>query len=184
MRLESNTFRSWSYNVVIISLLCDSNALLKFKNIKCTCYEKSFCELKRCELKVLGRGSIGLYLHAQTHQLPIKSTTCIISLYRRFNGYRPFLYNITVDICSFLKNRKHHPFLDILYDGIRNFTNVNHSCPFNHDIIVNRMVLNDNMIAKVPVPNGFYKLMFVVKTDGILRGEVEVHVEVNLGYDR
>ncbi|EDW96768.2 uncharacterized protein LOC6536475 [Drosophila yakuba] len=183
MRLETNPIRVWSY-VVIVSLLSDSNALFKFKNIKCTCYEKSFCELKRCELKVVGRGIVGLYLHAQTYQLPIKSTTCILSLYRRFNGYRPFLYNVTVDICSFLKNRKRYPFFDLVYDGIRDFTNVNHSCPFNHDIIVHRMVLNDNMIVRVPVPSGFYKLMFVLKTDGIWRGEVEVHVEVNLGYDR
>ncbi|EDW42771.1 GM23859 [Drosophila sechellia] len=92
---------------------------------------------------------------------------CILSLYRRFNGYRPFLYNITVDICSFLKNRKHYLFVDLVYDGIRNFSNVNHSCPYN-----------------VPVPSVFYKLMFILKTDGIWRGEVEVYVEVNLGYDR
>lgn len=46
------------------------------------------------------------------------------------------------------------------------------------------MVLNDNMIVKVPFPSGFYKLMFILKTDGIWRGEVEVYVEVNLEYDR
>jgi len=55
---------------------------------------------------------------------------------------------------------------------------------FQHDIIVHRMVLNDNMMVKVPVPNGFYKLKFNMKTDGVWRGEVEVHVEVNLGFDR
>lgn len=43
--------------------------------MKCTCYEKSFCELKRCELKVLDRGIVGLFLHAQAHQLPINSST-------------------------------------------------------------------------------------------------------------
>jgi len=46
------------------------------------------------------------------------------------------------------------------------------------------MVLNDDMISKAPVPNGFYKLRFIVKTDGVWRGEVEVHAEVNLGIDR
>nr|XP_016935418.2 uncharacterized protein LOC108013925 [Drosophila suzukii] len=183
MRLEKGPFRVWSY-VIIIWFLCDSEALFKFTNIKCICYEKSFCELKRCELKVLGRGVVGLFLHAQANQLPINTSSCVLTLFRRFNGYKPFLYNVTVDICSFLKNRKRHPFFNLVYDGIRNFSNINHTCPFNHDIIVHRMVLNDNMMVKVPVPNGFYKLKFNMKTDGVWRGEVEVHVEVNLGFDR
>lgn len=46
------------------------------------------------------------------------------------------------------------------------------------------MRMNENGIVKVPFPSGFYKLMFILKTDGIWRGEVEVYVEVNLGYDR
>ncbi|KAH8354378.1 hypothetical protein KR084_009449 [Drosophila pseudotakahashii] len=183
MWLKMNPIRVLSY-VVIFWLLCDSDALFKFTNIKCTCYEKSFCELRRCELKILGRGIVGLYLHAQANQLPINTSTCVLTLFRRFNGYRPFLYNVTVDICSFLKNRKRYPFFNLVYDGIRNFSNINHSCPYNHDIIVNQMVLNDNMIVKVPVPSGFYKLKFNLKTDGVWRGEVEVHVEVNLGFER
>ncbi|XP_033167509.1 uncharacterized protein LOC117145817 [Drosophila mauritiana] len=183
MRLETNGIRLWSY-VVINLLLSDSNALFKFKNVKCTCYEKSFCELKRCELKVLGRGIVGLNLHAQVNKLPIKSTTCVLTLFRRFSGYRPFLFNVTVDVCHFLKHRKRYPFADLVYDGIKSFSNLNHTCPFNHDIIVHQMVLNDDMISKAPVPNGFYKLRFIVKTDGIWRGEVEVHAEVNLGIDR
>jgi len=74
MKLEKSPFRVWSY-VVIIWFLCDSEALFKFTNIKCICYEKSFCELKRCELKVLGRGIVGLFLHAQANQLPINTSS-------------------------------------------------------------------------------------------------------------
>ncbi|XP_017071910.2 uncharacterized protein LOC108108373 [Drosophila eugracilis] len=183
MKLKSHPFEVFSF-VVIVVLLCNSDALFKFKNIKCTCYEKSFCEVKRCELKVLGRGIIGLFLYAQANQLPISTATCVLTLYRRFNGYRPFLYNITVDVCYFLKNQNRYPFFGLVYEGINNFSNINHTCPYNHDIIVDRMVLDDKMIAKVPVPSGFYKLKFYLRTDGVSRGEVEVQVEVNLGYDR
>ncbi|XP_043951472.1 uncharacterized protein LOC108031338 isoform X2 [Drosophila biarmipes] len=130
MRLQKSPLGVCSY-VVILWLLCASDALFKFTNIKCTCYEKSFCELRRCELKVLGRGVVGLFLHAQANQLPINTSSCVLTLFRRFNGYRPFLYNITVDICSFLKNRKRYPFFDLVYDGIRNFSNINHTCPYN-----------------------------------------------------
>ncbi|XP_017071909.1 uncharacterized protein LOC108108372 [Drosophila eugracilis] len=183
MTLKNHPFKVFSY-VIVIFLLCHSEALFKLKNIKCTCYEKSYCEFKRCELKVLGRGLVGLFVHAQANQVPINSVTCHLTLFKRFNGYKPFLFNMTVDVCYFFKNKKRYPFFDIVYDGIKNFSNVNHTCPFNHDIIVERMVLNDKMIAKVPVPSGFYRLNFYVRADGAWRGELEVYAEVNLGYDR
>ncbi|XP_017057380.1 uncharacterized protein LOC108098759 [Drosophila ficusphila] len=181
MKLKYIPFAVWPF-LVVISSLYNANALFKFTNVKCKSYNQSFCEFKRCELKIVDRGVVGLFLHVKANQLPINSVTCALSFFRRFSGYRPFLYNITFDVCNFLKNRKRYPFADLVYDGIRNFSNVNHSCPFNHDIIVNRMVLDDNMIVKAPVPNGFYKLQFIVRADGDWRGEVEVHAEVNWGY--
>ncbi|XP_016996820.2 uncharacterized protein [Drosophila takahashii] len=182
MRLENYAIRVWSF-VAIIWLLRDSHALFKFTNIKCTCYEKSYCELRRCELKLLGRGIVALFLHIQNNQLPINTSVFTLTLFRRLNGYKPFLYNVTVDNCSFMKHKKRYPYFNLVHDAMRNFTNLNHTCPYSHDIIVNRMVLNDNMMAKLPLPTGFYKLKFNWKTGGVWRGVIEVFVEVNLGFD-
>ncbi|KAH8243864.1 hypothetical protein KR032_010834 [Drosophila birchii] len=183
MKFDRIICSAWSF-VFIINLLCDSEALFKFTNIKCNCFEQSFCEFKKCELKVLGRGIVGLNLYAKVNQLPIKNTKVVLALFRRFNGYRPFLFNVSVDLCFFLKHKKRFPFVNLVYEGIQNFTNANHSCPFNHDIIIDHMVLGDKMVSKAPVPNGFYKLSINAQTDGVWRGEVDVHAEVNLGFDR
>lgn len=53
-----------------------------------------------------------------------------------------------------------------------------------HDVIIDRMIPDENMLRQLPVPNGIYKLVFLAKTDGVWRCEIEVHVEVNLGFDR
>lgn len=47
------------------------------------------------------------------------------------NGYRPFLYNISVDACKFLKNRKANPIANYFFDFIKEISNMNHSCPYD-----------------------------------------------------
>ncbi|KAH8288706.1 hypothetical protein KR054_008287 [Drosophila jambulina] len=172
------------FNIMfIIILLGDSDALFKLNNIKCNCYDRSFCEFRICQLKVLGRGKVGLSIHVKVHQLPINNSRWAVTLFRRLNGYKPFLFNMSVDVCQFFRHKKRHPFFNMVYEGFRNFSNVNHTCPYNHDLVVDRMVLDDKMISKAPVPNGFYKLSITVQTEGVGRGEIDVHAEVNLGFD-
>ncbi|XP_026840088.1 uncharacterized protein LOC6598745 [Drosophila persimilis] len=70
--------------------------LFKATNIKCQCYDKTFCEFTQCELKVVGRGLVAINIYVKIHQLPVKKVLVNASLFRRFNGFRPFLYNITL----------------------------------------------------------------------------------------
>lgn len=52
-----------------------------------------------------------------------------IELLRKYNSYQP-LINKTFDICAFFKNRKEALYLNILYKLIEDYTNVNHTCPY------------------------------------------------------
>ncbi|XP_034127284.1 uncharacterized protein LOC117583189 [Drosophila guanche] len=176
-------FRVFTF-VALTLILHVSDGLFKYKNIKCKCYETSFCEFTTCELKILGRGIVGLNMHVQMKQPPITRIKAQVTTFRRFSGYRPFLYNVTVDFCGFMKNPKRFPFFFMVHEAIRKFSNFNHSCPYNHDISINRMVLTDEMISRIPVPSGYYKLLIRMASEGIWRGEVEAYLEVNVGYDR
>ncbi|KAH8364240.1 hypothetical protein KR084_004746, partial [Drosophila pseudotakahashii] len=134
-----------------------SDSLFKVTNIKCKCYDKAFCDFPQCELKVLGRGKIGIFVYTKIHQLPIKKVLVNFSLFRKFSGYRPFMYNVTVDFCDYMRNKKR----GIGHDAITNFTNVNHSCPYNHDLVVTKMVLSDTMLEKTPFPTGSYMFQLI-----------------------
>jgi len=52
--------------LVLLLLSCEvfSDTVTRFTNIKCECLDTSYCEFKQCYLKVLGRGIIGLNVHA------------------------------------------------------------------------------------------------------------------------
>jgi len=57
------------------------------------------------------------------------------------------MYNVTVDACRFLKNRKSSPVINFWLNVIENYTNFNHLCPFNVSIF------SDNY---VPITSIFY----------------------------
>lgn len=54
-----------------------------------------------------------------------------VALFKRFNGYRPFLYNFTIDACRFFHNQKSNPVAQYFYSLYRDVSNINHSCPYN-----------------------------------------------------
>jgi len=67
-----------------------------------------------------------------------------VALWKRYNGYKPFMYNITLDLCFFLNNQNSNPVLKYLYDSFSNYSNINH-CPLTVSIplYVPDDILND-----------------------------------------
>ncbi|XP_030385872.1 uncharacterized protein LOC115632764 [Scaptodrosophila lebanonensis] len=144
-------------SVGLISLH-EPNPIVAFHELKCESYDKSFVGFKECKLKVIGRGIVGLYLHAELFQLPVTNVTLNLSLWRKYNGYRPFLYNKTVDVCQFSAKRNPGPsFVKVFFDMLLENSNINHTCPYDHDIIVERMVFLDKYLKLMPLPAGEYK---------------------------
>ncbi|XP_017071945.1 uncharacterized protein LOC108108403 [Drosophila eugracilis] len=119
------------------------------------------------------------------HQLPLKNLQINFSMFRKFSGYRPFMYNVTVDFCEFIRHPKRSPWFSIVHSAMFNFTNLNHSCPYDVGILVYvlisfNMVLNDQMLEKTPFPTGSYMFQLIFgnsKPKGITQIMTEV-VEV------
>ncbi|XP_034127291.1 uncharacterized protein LOC117583197 [Drosophila guanche] len=76
-----------------------------------------------------------------------------------FNGYKPFLYNVTFDACKFLANVNSNPVINFFHESFTSFYNVNHTCPYNHDIIMEKLPIdfvNHRMSKVLPFPEGDY----------------------------
>lgn len=106
-------------------------AYMKFTNLKCVAYDKPFADFRQCKLKALSRNTVALYLHVQLFQVPVNNVSVNLDVYKRANGYRPFMFNITMDFCQFLINKKRIPFFKLLMDTIAVYSNINHTCPFD-----------------------------------------------------
>ncbi|XP_065361943.1 uncharacterized protein LOC135955521 [Calliphora vicina] len=137
-------------------------ASIKFTNIKCDEFDSKFATFKECRLRVPKRDTVSLNLHVKLFELPVNNVTINLALLKKANGYKPFLYNTTTDFCHFMKNQKRHLFLKFFFDLLLKSSNINHTCPFNHDVIVRNLVLEEYMFKIMPLPSGEYMLRLKV----------------------
>ncbi|XP_059224999.1 uncharacterized protein LOC106093847 [Stomoxys calcitrans] len=59
-----------------------------------------------------------------------------------------------------MKNPKHWMFWKLIFDAFSPYTNMNHTCPVNHDVIVKDLSLTTDMMQLLPFPPNTYQLRF------------------------
>ncbi|XP_073841544.1 uncharacterized protein [Musca autumnalis] len=92
------------------------------------------------------------------------------------NGYRLFMYNSTTDYCRFVKNPNSHIFWKLIYrNAIVPSSNLNHSCPYDHDIIIDNLILDGSMFRLIPFPADEYMIGYRVSVHSRLRAEVKAY---------
>ncbi|XP_017065643.2 uncharacterized protein LOC108104211 [Drosophila eugracilis] len=143
----------------ISALAIKIESRFEFTNFVCKSYDPQFGEFEYCYLKSINRSYKYISGRFKPKSLPISKLKVNVALWKRFNGYKPFMYNITFDVCLFLNNRKPNPVIKFIHDSHSNFSNLNHSCPLNHDIILEKLpidVVNHRFTNVLPFPEGDY----------------------------
>ncbi|XP_044251567.1 uncharacterized protein [Drosophila takahashii] len=132
----------------------------EFTNIKCNSVDKEFSDFEYCYIKSVNRSYKYLSIKANLFKTPItKINGVIFKRFNGYNGYRPFMFNVTLDACRFLNNTKSNPIASYFFDFIIPFTNMYHNCPFDHDLIIDKVPIDfvNHRVTKVlPVPEGDY----------------------------
>nr|XP_044250572.1 uncharacterized protein LOC108065872 [Drosophila takahashii] len=142
-------------------LIKEVNSLVEFTNVKCESVDKDFCEFDYCILKAVNRTYKYFSLRVKLLRIPVTKVKVSLGLYKRLNGYKPFLYNITIDACKFLKNPKSNPVVTFFYEFFKGFSNLNHTCPFDHDLVVEKMTYGSvysHFTDKLHFPEGSYMM--------------------------
>ncbi|XP_017065638.2 uncharacterized protein LOC108104205 [Drosophila eugracilis] len=133
----------------------------EFTNVNCTTLDKDFADFEYCYLKSVNRSYKYMSIKVNLFKTPITKVKFRAMVFKRFSGYRPFMFNITVDACRFLRNTKSNPIAAYFLDFLKPYSNMNHSCPFNHDLILDKLDINfvNHQLTKVlPFPEGDYLL--------------------------
>ncbi|XP_049314462.1 uncharacterized protein LOC125778891 [Bactrocera dorsalis] len=127
-------------------------AYIKYTNVKCVNYDKSFAESRQCELEVLSHNKVAFFLHIHFLQLPINNISGNLHVYRKANGYRPILFNYSTDFCKFMKYKKRVPFGKLIIEMLQLY----------HHLIIKNFVLKTEHLQSLPMPTGEYLLRFLV----------------------
>ncbi|XP_043641098.1 uncharacterized protein LOC122611824 [Drosophila teissieri] len=100
-----------------------------------------------------------------------------VAFFKRYSNYRRFMYNVTVDFCRFLKNPSSSPFVNFWYRIGVNHSNINHTCPYNHDLRIEKLpveVVNYQVTEVLPLPEGDY----LIKTTWLAYDIKKVEVQI------
>ncbi|XP_043649321.1 uncharacterized protein LOC122617503 isoform X1 [Drosophila teissieri] len=136
-------------------------SLVEFTNAQCESLDKDFALFEYCFLKSVNRTFKYVSVKVKLLKLPITKIKMHFVLYKRLNGYLPFLYNMTFDACKFLKSPNTNQIALFFYKFFRDYSNINHTCPYNHDIVLDKMPYHNvnNLLTKIlPFPEGNYML--------------------------
>ncbi|XP_070073835.1 uncharacterized protein [Drosophila takahashii] len=156
---------------------------LKWTNIKCSSMDESFCVMEYCYIKPINRTYKYISIKAKLLKTPVTKIKLNFAMYKRVNGYLPFLYNITVDSCRFLKNTTSQPIAKFFYELFKSHSNMNHTCPYDHDIIIDKLstsYLNYKLTEVLPVPEGQYLVQTNWYAYDILRVSVGFYIKIVL----
>ncbi|EDW18452.2 uncharacterized protein Dmoj_GI13242 [Drosophila mojavensis] len=158
-RLEAATWQQQAAGIKIPATLklalwlVLKSRLARFTNVECEMLDPSFATFEQCELKVLGRGIIGLNIYAKLNKGPFNNAKINISLWRKFNGYRPFIFNKTLDFCNFMKKTNEKLSYEKIFLDIINA------------IIVKDLIIQADFFKFMPLPTGQYKFQLKAATD-------------------
>ncbi|XP_002138700.2 uncharacterized protein [Drosophila pseudoobscura] len=146
----------------------------RFTNLQCESYSESFATFSKCKLNLLARGRAGVNIHCQLHKTPITNVWMNWSMYRRYNGWRPFMYNVSKNFCQLMANVNDVSFEGLVINAIMTGSNLNHTCPYNHDIILDNLEFTDDLLKTLPLPKGDYKIQLRFASDKTWRLQVSV----------
>nr|XP_043067619.1 uncharacterized protein LOC122321542 [Drosophila bipectinata] len=129
--------------------------VFKFTNIVCKSYNESWFVFHYCRLKAVSRDKVilnanGTVLH------PAYSINIHAKVYKKESGYKPWLLESKIDACRFMK-RSYDPFAKIVYDFFKEFSNINHTCPYVGLQDLKGFYLRPELLM-LPIPSGDYML--------------------------
>ncbi|XP_012160371.1 uncharacterized protein LOC101463203 [Ceratitis capitata] len=143
---------------------CDL-AVVKFTYIRCKSLDPNLVRIQRCYTRPISRNvtetSLLVSLARATSNITVR-----LSFMKKSTDYSLYFGERTYDACKFLANRKLYRIADYLFGIIEEYSNMNHSCPYQGDIIIDRFRIRNDKLTWVPMPEGEYAIYTFWKIDG------------------
>ncbi|XP_022213589.1 uncharacterized protein LOC111068431 [Drosophila obscura] len=129
--------------------------VFKFTNVVCESFNKSWFVFHNCRLKAVSRTKVTFNMNA-TILHPTNDIFIHAKVFKRANGYKPWLFDVNFDACLYLRRRS-IPFVSLVYGLVKEFSNINHTCPYVGPQIIKDFYLKPELL-RLPIPTGDYML--------------------------
>nr|XP_036231650.1 uncharacterized protein LOC106618302 [Bactrocera oleae] len=105
-----------------------------------------------------------------------------LQLMKKASGYKPFLYDVAVNLCEYLEKRN-HPFLNIVFNAFGNHSTSPQRCPMRNELAIEHLQFPTGMLQGLPLPLDEYAIFASLSTDGRKRAEVKLYFMLNDTYE-
>ncbi|XP_033246304.1 uncharacterized protein LOC117187702 [Drosophila miranda] len=172
--------------ILWILLLGSPQVESKFKSLHCTSLDMDYGEFLLCKIQAINRyrNSISIsYLNK--HTVP-SHLTVRLEFFKRANGWRPFLYNITLNVCDFLDRNKTKPnnnnriVFRLAAAYLIPYITRSYSCPFMENTVLKLVKLEfdvEKFRTRFPIETGEYALQFSLYHKKVLKYTVNGSME-------
>ncbi|XP_049302717.1 uncharacterized protein LOC125775826 [Bactrocera dorsalis] len=160
--------------VVSLTPLLQLTMAAQITNIKCIVLDKRCVDFTECRLRVVKRDVNEISVYAKILQLPVVNASTQLKFMKKSNGYRPYIGEVKNDACKFLETQK-NPLVKYLYSFIRPYTNINHTCPINHDIVLRNFRIDEKLLNRAGIlPTGEYAFFVTWTLNSMKCGRTEM----------
>ncbi|KAL7736639.1 hypothetical protein ACLKA6_015275 [Drosophila palustris] len=130
-------------------------------------------------MKPVRRGVKEVNMVVRLLQVPITNVSVRAEILRR--GYSTkSLYQFEIDCCQFWLTKRRNPMAQAVYKFLRlgTYSNANHSCPYNNDIIIDHLPIDKDLNLPLPIGKGEYVLKMYWKTYNVLRSTIDLNLKI------
>ncbi|XP_022232784.1 uncharacterized protein LOC111081139 isoform X2 [Drosophila obscura] len=155
--------------ILWILLIASSQVESKFKSLHCESYDHSHGEFSLCKIKAINRYRNSISTTYLNKEFVPNRVTARLEFFKRANGWRPFLYNITLNVCDFLDRKKTKPnsntmtIFRIAASYLMPYFNTSFTCPFqpNTEYKIENLEFDvEKFRIRFPIETGEYALNF------------------------
>ncbi|KAH8389669.1 hypothetical protein KR215_007919, partial [Drosophila sulfurigaster] len=141
----------------------------KFKSLNCQSYDPDLGNFSKCEIKAVSRTKNLINIEYDLCQTIRGNSQIEVEIFKRENGWHPYLYSFSIDACKFIK--KPYNVVAILgFEYIKPYSNLNHTCPY---MVCTFLYLDiDQFRVRFPVPNGEYGLRLSIFSNKNLKATI------------
>nr|XP_036670644.1 uncharacterized protein LOC118877230 [Drosophila suzukii] len=173
----------WMIKVMLACLATGSLGHVSFTNLKCEMFDRKFGKFEVCHIKAVNRTHKYIDLEIALNILPINNIMINLEPMRYGNGYKSFFMSMKYDFCKYMRNPNERSltFLKEIHSTFIDATNLNHTCPYNHNISVTKFWtgnLEKAFLRYLPVPNGDYALFSTWYVSNIPRLFVNIYFKI------
>ncbi|XP_067633972.1 uncharacterized protein [Eurosta solidaginis] len=169
-----NCFRVFALALLIGHV---ENKYFKLKGISCISRNESTYKFKTCELKPIKRYVSELSVHLKLSQVIVTKVKVSLFLKRRNDQQNRSILEYHIDGCAFFRNKRRNLLAELFYNflGIKTHSNMNHTCPYDHDVYIDHYTINNK--ATFPIPVGSYGIYTQWELNGVRQIDANLFIE-------